>query len=72
MAYYFSRTLETSFDDAVEKLTASLFAEGFGVISDVNLHEKINTSSGSISRSTASSGHATRLTPIRPFRPKTR
>ena len=41
MAYYFSKTLSTSFDDAVEKLTAALFAEGFGVISEVDLHEKI-------------------------------
>ena len=41
MAYYFSRILETSFDNAVEKVTAALFAEGFGVISEVNLHEKI-------------------------------
>ena len=41
MAYYFSRTLSTSFDDAVEKVTAALFAEGFGVISEVDLHEKI-------------------------------
>ena len=41
MAYYFSRTLETSFDDAVEKVTEALFAEGFGVISEVDLHEKI-------------------------------
>lgn len=41
MAYYFSRTLETSFDEAVEKVTAALFAEGFGVISEVDLHEKI-------------------------------
>jgi len=41
MAYYFSKTLSTSFDDAVEKVTAALFAEGFGVISEVDLHEKI-------------------------------
>ena len=41
MAYYFSKTLSTSFDDAVERLTAALFAEGFGVISEVDLHEKI-------------------------------
>ena len=41
MAYYFSKTLNTSFDDAVEKVTAALFAEGFGVISEVDLHEKI-------------------------------
>jgi uncharacterized protein (DUF302 family) len=41
MAYYFSKTLSTSFDEAVEKVTAALSAEGFGVISEVDLHEKI-------------------------------
>ena len=41
MAYYYSKTLRTSFDDAVEKVTASLSAEGFGVISEIDLHEKI-------------------------------
>ena len=46
MAYYFSKTLETSFDDAVEKVTASLFAEGFGVISEVDLHEKLRLKLG--------------------------
>jgi uncharacterized protein (DUF302 family) len=46
MAYYFSKTLETSFDDAVEKVTAALFAEGFGVISEVDLHEKLKLKLG--------------------------
>jgi len=46
MAYYFSKTLETSFDDAVEKVTAALFAEGFGVISEVDLHEKLRLKLG--------------------------
>lgn len=41
MAYYYSKMLRTSFDDAVEKVTAALFTEGFGVISEVDLHEKI-------------------------------
>jgi len=41
MAYYISRTLHTSFSDAVEKTTEALFAEGFGVITEVDLHEKI-------------------------------
>jgi len=41
MAYYFSKTLHTSFSEAVEKVTAALFEEGFGVISEVDLHEKI-------------------------------
>jgi uncharacterized protein (DUF302 family) len=46
MAYYFSKTLNTSFNDAVEKITAALFAEGFGVISEVDLHEKIKSKLG--------------------------
>lgn len=41
MAYYYSKTLRASFDDAVGKVTAALFTEGFGVISEVDLHEKI-------------------------------
>lgn len=41
MAYYFTKTLTGSFNEAVEKVTAALFAEGFGVISEVDLHEKI-------------------------------
>ncbi len=46
MAYYFSKTLSTSFDEAVEKVTAALFEEGFGVISVVDLHEKIKNKLG--------------------------
>ncbi len=46
MAYYYSKTLRTSFDDAVEKVTAALFTEGFGVISEVDLHKKIKVKLG--------------------------
>ena len=46
MAYYFSKTLKTSFTDAVEKVTAALSAEGFGVISEIDLHEKIKNKLG--------------------------
>lgn len=46
MAYYFSKTLQTSFSDAVEKVTATLLAEGFGVISEIDLHEKIKNKLG--------------------------
>jgi uncharacterized protein (DUF302 family) len=41
MAYYFSTTLRTSFDEAVERVNTALSAEGFGVISETDLHEKI-------------------------------
>jgi uncharacterized protein (DUF302 family) len=46
MAYYSSKTLQTSFGDAVEKVTAALLAEGFGVISEIDLHEKIKDKLG--------------------------
>lgn len=46
MAYYFSKTIQTTFDDAVEKITTALSAEGFGVISEVDLHEKIKMKLG--------------------------
>jgi len=41
MQYYFSKTLKNvSFDEAVAKVTEELKKEGFGVISEINLHEK--------------------------------
>ncbi len=46
MAYYFSKMLHTSFSDAAEKVTAALLAEGFGVISEIDLHEKIKLKLG--------------------------
>ncbi len=46
MAYYSSKMLYTSFSDAAEKVTAALLAEGFGVISEVDLHEKIKLKLG--------------------------
>lgn len=41
MEYYFSNTLSTSFDEALELTTEALKAEGFGVISTINIHEKL-------------------------------
>lgn len=41
MNYYFSKTLETSFDEAVQKTVGALKTEGFGVISEINIHEKL-------------------------------
>lgn len=39
MSYYFARTLSTSFDDAVDRTTAALTDEGFGIITSVDLKE---------------------------------
>ncbi|HMR55723.1 MAG TPA: DUF302 domain-containing protein [Cyclobacteriaceae bacterium] len=41
MDYYFSKTLETSFEEAIQKTTEALKTEGFGVISEINIHEKL-------------------------------
>jgi uncharacterized protein (DUF302 family) len=41
MNYYFSKTLETSFAEAVQKTVEALKTEGFGVISEINIHEKL-------------------------------
>lgn len=41
MKYYISKKLSISFDQAVIKVTESLKNEGFGVLSEINLHEKL-------------------------------
>jgi uncharacterized protein (DUF302 family) len=37
MAYYFSKTLGTSFDKAVDRVTDELKKEGFGVLTDIDV-----------------------------------
>lgn len=37
MTYYLSRRLETSFDEAVERVTDALKDEGFGVLTDIDV-----------------------------------
>ncbi len=46
MEYYFSKTLNTSFDEAVQQTTDSLKKEGFGIISEINIHEKLHEKLG--------------------------
>lgn len=41
MAYYISKKLKTDFNSAINKVTEKLKDEGFGVISTINLHEKL-------------------------------
>ena len=40
MEYYISKKLNSSFDEAVLKVTELLKMEGFGVLTEINLHEK--------------------------------
>jgi len=46
MEYYFSKILTASFDEAVERTTEVLKTEGFGIISVINIHEKLNEKLG--------------------------
>lgn len=40
MKYYMSTKLNVSFDQAVSKVTEALKIEGFGVLTEINMHEK--------------------------------
>lgn len=41
MKYYIEKTTDYAFDEAVEKVTEELKKEGFGVLSEINIHEKL-------------------------------
>lgn len=40
MEYYFSKTIESSFDEAISRITAALKEKGFGIITEIDLREK--------------------------------
>lgn len=42
-AYYFSKTVDVSYETAIEKLKVALKDQGFGVVSETAMHETINT-----------------------------
>jgi uncharacterized protein (DUF302 family) len=39
MAYYFNKTLRTSFDEAIKKVTEELKKEGFGILTEIDVKE---------------------------------
>jgi len=41
MKYYISKKISTDFDQAVQLVTESLKKEGFGVLTEINLQEKL-------------------------------
>lgn len=41
MEYYFSKTINASFDEAIQLITEALKTEGFGVISEIRMHDKL-------------------------------
>jgi len=46
MEYYFSKTIRSSFDDAIARTTEVLKTEGFGVISDIDMSAKFKEKLG--------------------------
>ena len=46
MEYYFNKTLSVTFDEAIKVVTEALKIEGFGVISEINMHEKLKEKLG--------------------------
>ena len=41
MTYYFSKTVEVSFDDAVTRVTEALKSEGFGILTEIDVRETL-------------------------------
>ncbi len=41
MAYYINKTIKTSFDQAIELITDALKIEGFGIISEIDIQQKL-------------------------------
>ncbi len=41
MKYYINKKLKTSFENAVKQVTELLQNEGFGILSEINIHEKL-------------------------------
>lgn len=39
MSYYFSKTVDQNFEDAIEKVTGELKNEGFGVLTEIDIKE---------------------------------
>jgi uncharacterized protein (DUF302 family) len=46
MDYYFTKILDMPFDAAIARTVESLKSEGFGVISEINMHEKFKEKLG--------------------------
>ena len=43
MSYYFARTIEASFEDAVSRTREALKAEGFGVITEIDVQKTLKS-----------------------------
>lgn len=41
MQYYFSKTIASGFNDAIDRVTEALKAEGFGILTEIDLKETL-------------------------------
>mgnify|MGYP006279844315 CR=1 FL=1 len=41
MSYYISKTVDASFNDAIEKVTADLKEEGFGILTEIDVKDTL-------------------------------
>ena len=41
MSYYFTKTLDMSFDEAIVKVTEELKKEGFGILTEIDVKETL-------------------------------
>jgi len=46
MKYYIAKTIGKDFNDAIDKTKAALKSEGFGVLSEIDIHEKLKEKLG--------------------------
>ena len=46
MSYYFSKVLNASFDEAIAKTTAALKAQGFGIITEIDVSDTLKSKLG--------------------------
>jgi uncharacterized protein (DUF302 family) len=46
MSYYFSKTITASFDEAISLATEALKKEGFGVLTEIKIHDKLKEKLG--------------------------
>jgi uncharacterized protein (DUF302 family) len=46
MEYYFSKTINSSYEEAIRRVTELLKNEGFGIVSEIKMHEKFKEKLG--------------------------
>ena len=44
--FYMNKWVETDFDTTIEKLKSALADQGFGIVSEINMQEKLKTGAG--------------------------